>query len=187
MKWGVAIVLGGALAAACGGAVTMDDGSGGAAGAGQGSGGSGGGTGGGGGIPSKDAGKEADAASDREPDRYDDPGCPDVLPPPVSWECDPFAALNECPPGEGCYPFVDEPGGTGCGQEQYGTICAPVGTARQGDPCGAMGNCAAGYLCVKGAQPGTSCVKLCDPLGPNTCPSGLLCGQVDVEGIGGCY
>jgi hypothetical protein len=186
-SWVISCVAAGVFAAACGGEVTVD-GVGGTAGTGgSGATGGSGGKGGTGGSAVKDAGKDADTGADREPDIYVDPGCPDAPPPPVVWECDPFAASSGCAFGEACYPFVDEPGGTGCGWDQYGTICALAGVGRQGESCGAANGCAAGFLCVKGAQPGLSCVKLCDPFGPNTCPQGMICGAVDVEGSGGCY
>ena len=171
------------LASACGGAVSLDDGRGA-------SGGSGGlipGTGGTGGA-FRDAGRDARAdARDGALDGFNDPGCPDAAPPPPQLECDPFAPLTSCPAGTACYPIVIGSGDpSGCGQEVYGAVCAPAGVAQQGDSCENT-NCAAGFLCVKGAQPGLSCVRLCDPTGANTCPAGMICGDVDVEGIGGCH
>jgi hypothetical protein len=174
----------GAVGTSCGGKLSAG-GDGGNAGNGATGGGSTGGTtatGGKGGSSGFDAGKDVDL------DPYVDPGCPDAQPPPIVWECDPYAAFTGCAAGEACYPFVQVPGGaTGCNWDEYGTICAAAGTGQQGDPCDSANSCGSGYLCVKGAQPGLSCVRLCDPFGENTCPLGMICGEVDVEGIGGCF
>jgi hypothetical protein len=120
-------------------------------------------------------------------DEYVDPGCPDAAPPPEKNECDVFATTSTCPPGEGCFPFVDHPFGTGCGVQTFGTACMPTGSGRQGDLCGDDGvQCAAGFLCVVGSQPGKRCVQLCRMTEPSTCPRGLICGELDVEGYGVC-
>jgi len=145
-----------------------------------------GGTGAGpsGGTGGIDAGKDAKSdAGTGGTGGYVDPGCPDAEPPPPFNDCDPFGP-NTCPPGEGCFPFVQYPTKP-CDFEVYGTICAPAGSGTQGEPCGAM-NCAPSYVCVITGQ-GTECVKLCELFGPNTCPKGLFCVPIDVEGIGGCY
>jgi len=184
--WAVTLAVTGVVGASCGGSVTRDGdgGSGGTVGGGTGGSVTSGGKGGTGGSALKDAGKDSEV--DRDP--YVDPGCPDAQPPPIIWECDPYATFTGCADGEACYPFVQVPGGTtGCNWDEYGTICAPAGSGQQGDSCDSADACAAGYLCVKGAQPGLSCVRLCDPFGGNTCPLGMICGEVDVEGIGGCF
>jgi hypothetical protein len=72
-----------------------------------------------------------------------------------------------------------------CDFEQYGSVCAPVGSGKQGDQCGSV-NCAAGFVCVITGQ-GTECVQICELFGKDTCPNGLFCVPIDVEGIGGCY
>ncbi len=112
------------------------------------------------------------------------PGCPDAGKPPPALECDAYSEPSGCDPGDACYPFVDYPSEP-CGQETYGTICAPAGTGMQGDPCG-NSLCAPRHVCVITGQ-GTQCIELCQLEGPNTCPAGLFCVPVDVDGFGGCF
>lgn len=188
-----ALVAAVALASACGGSVgdepEVDGGSGGTAGvlatggSGGVTGGSGGtgGTGGTGGKPIKDAGK--DAPHDAGEDRWVDPPCPDAAKPPPDYQCDPFATVSGCAAGEGCYPYVNYPSGR-CDFEQFGTVCAPAGSGTQGEPC--SGSCAARFVCVRTGD-GDQCVEMCVPGGADTCPRGLFCLPVDVDGIGGCF
>lgn len=158
-------------------------------------GGSGGvaGTAGSGGVGGLDAGPDATGGSDAGYDAaydapadvvsdYVDPGCPDAAPPPITQECDLFKKPTTCLNGEACYPFVQYPSGP-CQQEQYGTLCEPVGTGHQGDPCGG-GDCAGGFVCVLTGA-GNQCVQLCH-LNKNDCPSGLVCVPIDSDGYGGC-
>ena len=120
-------------------------------------------------------------------DEYVDPGCPDAGPPSQINECDPFSGGASCPAGEGCYPFVDHPFGQGCGAQTFGTVCMVAGTARQGEVCGdGASECASGFVCVVGSQPGKRCVQLCRMSDPNSCPRGMICGELDVEGYGVC-
>lgn len=131
-----------------------------------------------------DAGPDAsmDVVSD-----YVDPGCPDAEPPEPVIECEPLAVPDGCEAGLACYPYIQRPGGDGCGFEQYGARCLEPGPVPLGERCGgSFGWCGAGSLCVVGALPGARCLQLCDPFGPNTCPSGLICAPVDVEGYGVC-
>ena len=132
---------------------------------------------GGAGAPALDAGLDA----------YADPGCPDVGAPVEVKECDAFSASPACPPGQGCFPFVDHPPGMGCGTQRFGTQCRAAGNGHQGDPCGtADAACASGFVCVVGSQPGKHCVQLCPVGGQKVCPPGLICGELDVEGFGVC-
>jgi len=179
------------LAAACAGTVEHVPGGGGHAGSG-GSAGSAGhaGLAGHAGNSAGSAGLSGDSGSssvDAGWDAYVDPGCPDAAPEPPSYECDPLAAVSGCSPGYGCYPYVDQPGGTGCGVQRFGTVCAGEGSGRQGDTCdnGAT-DCASGFVCVVGARPDQHCVQLCKLDGSAICPSGLVCGELDVEGFGVC-
>ncbi|MCC6646764.1 MAG: hypothetical protein IT374_14470 [Polyangiaceae bacterium] len=126
-------------------------------------------------------GAKPDAGKDALPE-YVDPGCADVPPPIEQFECDPYAAVNPCGEGEGCYPFVDTPTSP-CTPETYGALCHSAGEGGQGDPC--TDGCQGGHVCVITGQ-GTQCVQLCDLSSPNPCPDGLVCGAVDVPGIGGC-
>jgi len=148
------------------------------------------GAGGTGGV--SDAGLDAlpDAAEDAAEDvlsDYVDPGCPEMDPPPPQFECDALAEFNECEDGFACYPWVDRPFGDGCEFEVFGSSCLPAGTGEQGSRCGSAYEwCAAGHICVVGASAGARCARLCDPSSPNTCPNGLVCGLVDVEGFGVC-
>jgi hypothetical protein len=112
-----------------------------------------------------------------------DPGCADPPPPQEEFTCDAYNQKG-CPPGQGCYIFVQYPQET-CGQEIYGSICAPGGTGKQGDDCGGAEQCAGGYVCVITGQ-GTQCVKLCKLTGSSGCPDGLVCETIDVKGFGGC-
>ena len=129
----------------------------------------------------------SDSLPDAGFDAYVDPGCPDVGAPVEVRECDPFATAPTCPPGEGCFPFVDHPFGAGCDAQSFGTACRPVGTGQQGDTCGsAAQSCAAGFVCVVGSQPGKHCVQLCRLGQQKVCPAGMICGELDVEGYGVC-
>jgi hypothetical protein len=120
-------------------------------------------------------------------DEYTDPGCSDAGPAVEMKQCDPFGAVSGCPAGQGCYPFVDQPFGAGCGAQSFGTVCLVAGTGTQGAICGNGANdCASGYVCVVGSQPGQHCVKLCKMTDPNACPRGMICGELDVEGYGVC-
>jgi hypothetical protein len=125
--------------------------------------------------------------SDAGPDVYDDPGCPDVPPPPSIVECDVFSEPSGCAPDMGCYPYVEHPFGEGCDLQSFGAVCIPVGSGVQGSECDSdTDGCAAGYACVVGAQSGKRCVKICDLNAPNSCDNGLICGETDVEGVGVC-
>lgn len=118
-------------------------------------------------------------------DEYHDPGCPDAGPPLTQFMCDPYHQFNgDCQPGEGCYIFVQYPMEP-CGQEIYGSACAPVGPGQQGDPCGGAQDCGAGFVCVVSGS-GTQCVQLCPLMGEDNCPPGFVCEPIDVQGFGGC-
>jgi hypothetical protein len=166
----------------CGGSVAITGGSGGAAGhAGRGHAGSAGH------ASMAGAGGAGAASSDAGLDVYVDPGCPDLGPPVSVNECDAYSPTPSCPPDQGCYPFVNQPFGAGCGAQSFGTECRAAGTGRQGDGCGGgQGGCATGFVCVVGAQPGKHCVQLCPVGSQHTCPAGLICGELDVEGYGVC-
>lgn len=178
------------LGLACGGAIGADgDGDGGPGGGAGGTGATGGwsfgGTGGSGAFGgSGGAGFGGTGGATGGTGGFIDPGCPDAAAPPPTKECEPFATPTGCPAGQGCYPFVQYPSGP-CEKEQHGTFCAPGGTGKQGDPCGGE-LCAIGHVCVVTGV-GTQCVKMCSPTGPSSCPPGLFCVPVDVEGIGGCF
>jgi hypothetical protein len=125
-----------------------------------------------------------DGGADVLPD-YEDPGCPDAGPPITSFECDPFKQVpGNCPPGDGCYIFVQYPSGP-CEKEVYGAVCAPVGPGGQGDACGGAQDCGAGFCCVVSGS-GNQCVQLCKLVGDDGCPPGLVCEPIDVDGFGGC-
>ncbi|MEM1032269.1 MAG: hypothetical protein AAF928_21055 [Myxococcota bacterium] len=113
-----------------------------------------------------------------------DPGCEDRPPPIEDFACDPYNQNDgACGGDEGCYIYVDYPSEP-CGQEVYGSFCAPAGPGQQGDPCNG-GGCAAGNVCVVTGS-GTQCVALCSLFGDDGCPPGLVCEPIDVEGFGGC-
>ncbi len=116
---------------------------------------------------------------------YIDPGCTDQPPPIKDFTCDPYDQFNgDCTVGDGCYIYVDYPS-TPCGQEVYGSFCAPAGTGTQGAACGGAQGCAPAHVCVITGS-GTQCVELCPLSGLDGCPSGLVCEPIDVEGFGGC-
>jgi hypothetical protein len=181
--WALAFMSSGFALLHCGGTVTTKaDGDGGAAGhaglvghAGS----------------ASEAGRNAGGASsiplDAAFDEYTDPGCPDAGPPSQMDECDPFSTTATCGAGEGCYPFVDHPFGEGCGAQSFGTVCMAAGLGRQGETCGdGTSDCAAGFVCVIGSEPGKHCVQLCLMSDPTSCPRGFICGDLDVEGYGVC-
>ena len=182
--WAVALFCSVFALLHCGGSVEVVPGSGGAAGAGgRGHAGNGGHAGSG----VSRAGGAGAAPLDAGFDVYVDPGCPDVGAPTEFNECDAFSPNPSCPPGEGCFPFVDHPFGEGCGVQSFGTECRPAGEGRQGDICGTgTESCASGFVCVVGAQPGKHCVQLCPVGSEKACPAGLICGDLDVEGYGVC-
>ncbi len=170
----------------CGGTVEVAPGGGGASSAGSAGLGHGGRNAHAGSAGSTAAGSGAEPV-DAGFDVYVDPGCPDVGAPIEVDACDAYSQNSGCPPGQGCYPFVQHPQGNGCGAQKFGTECRPAGAGQQGDACGGSDDgCASGYVCVVGSQPGTHCVQLCPINAPNTCPPGLICGDLDVEGFGVC-
>jgi len=196
--WPLALSIGVALAAACGGTTRTDggpDGGGATSGFGGfgGTGGTGGtvvgGTGGTGATGGFDAGPDAKAdAGSGGTGGYVDPGCPDATAPEPEFECDPLGA-NTCPTGQACYPFIHYPSKP-CDFEVYGASCSKAGFTQQGEPCGqvtpgSVSLCAPGLSCFITGQ-GTECLKLCQLTGPNVCPAGLLCLPTDVEGVGAC-
>lgn len=118
-------------------------------------------------------------------DSFVDPGCPDVMPPPPVFACDPYEVPSKtCPKGEGCYPFV-QPSTGPCDPEQYAADCFPVGTGHQGAPCGEATMCAAGFICVVSGA-GNQCGAICHVGTPGACADGFVCSPVDVPGIGVC-
>jgi hypothetical protein len=118
-------------------------------------------------------------------DTFIDPGCPDVMPPPPDFACDPFEVPSRtCAPGEGCFPFVSPSTGP-CDPETYSANCFPAGDGRQGAPCGDGGGCAAGFVCVVSGA-GNQCGAICHVGTPGACEDGFVCSPVDVPGIGVC-
>lgn len=102
----------------------------------------------------------------------------------VSMDCDPFQPQVGCDTGQGCQPYVRYPSSP-CDPEVYGARCGWVGTATQGDSCSSEA-CAAGFLCIATGQ-GTQCAQICDLSADSGCPPGLVCGSIDIEGIGTCF
>lgn len=118
---------------------------------------------------------------------YTDPGCPNVVPPPARAECDPLDSAGTCPPGEGCYPYVEHPFGRGCDVATFGAICVRSGTGRQGESCGdGTSGCAPGFMCVVGSRSGRRCAQICTFDGREECPAGMLCSDTDVQNYGVC-
>lgn len=116
---------------------------------------------------------------------YVDPRCLDAGPPVEVDQCDAFSAASGCPTGQGCYPFVMHPQGAGCGTPISGTQCSRAGPGHQGAPCNAgVSECASGFACVVGAEPGKHCAHLCRIGDKSSCALGLICGDLDIEGFG---
>jgi hypothetical protein len=116
---------------------------------------------------------------------YVDPGCSAQAGTDVYAECDPLGDSSDCPIGGGCFPVTTYPSST-CQSEVYQMLCLPAGTAKQWDSCTTLTDCAAGFTCVVGSD-GTMCLKMCDPTVASSCPTGLFCDAVDLQGIGICY
>jgi len=131
----------------------------------------------------RDGGRDS-GVTDTMPDTWIDPMCPDAPAPKPDYRCDPLKPPpGDCPSGQGCYPWVEYPEDP-CEHEIYHAGCFPVGSGKQGDPCGST-MCAAGYACVASGA-GNVCVKMCKPGVPGACPEGLVCHTTDVPGVGGC-
>jgi len=119
-------------------------------------------------------------------DVYVDPGC-DGAPPidaAIARVCDPYAS-GECPDGQACYPYAIYPEGS-CGDELFGTECAPAGGGLQGDHCTSTLDCAGGFACFITGE-GNQCKQLCNQDGSGRpCPRGLICGWTDLADYGVC-
>lgn len=116
---------------------------------------------------------------------YVDPGCPEVITPEIYAECS-VSDQSTCPPGTGCYPTIQYPSAP-CQPETYSMLCLPAGTGEQWDDCESLLDCAPGFICVVTGI-GTGCQRACDPNAPtSTCPKGLFCESIDLQGIGSCY
>lgn len=116
-------------------------------------------------------------------DPFEEQECPEQVQRIESSECDPLGGQNQCGFDEGCYPYVQYPNSR-CEPETFGTRCDVSGPGMQGDPCTGQ-RCAHGFLCVVTGR-GTECASLCRMPGPNTCPDGLICGSLDIDGFGVC-
>lgn len=176
-------LLGFSLCTACGGAV--GDGPDGGAGE-TGSGGDS--TSGGGGLGAVIGGSPGSDGGGTGGVGYLEPECPDVPPPEAVRECDPLDPWRNCGRGEGCYAYLLYPNGEQCAHPEYGTMCAAASTGSQGELCGSTrGYCEPGHMCVVGALGGARCGKICSLVPPHGCPSGLICGETDVQGYGVCF
>lgn len=97
-----------------------------------------------------------------------------------------MADQTTCPPGEGCYPTISYPTAP-CEPEVYSMLCLPSGSGQQWDDCESLLDCAAGFICVVTGI-GTECQRACDPTAEvSTCPKGLFCEAIDLQGIGSCF
>jgi hypothetical protein len=125
------------------------------------------------------------AASSAKPvSTFVDVGCGGAVTATTINICNVFGETSGCFSDEACVPFVDYPN-EACKPEIFGTRCIAAGKGVQGDPCSTSG-CADGFLCVATGH-GTRCAELCPLPGEDTCPPGLLCGGVDIEGYGVCF
>jgi hypothetical protein len=117
---------------------------------------------------------------------FEDPGCPDLVPPDAVIECDVFTP-GACGDGFACKPQLDHPFGSGCDQQVLNMRCTLPGTGQQGDGCdNGMVDCGEGFICVVGASHGARCLRMCPLDGSTRCPSGYVCGPTDADGIGVC-
>lgn len=130
-------------------------------------------------------GGTAEHPAEPEPEPpFEDPGCEEDLAPIVEMDCDPFDPVASCDSGQACRPFVQYPSSP-CEPERFGSRCEWPGTGQQGDACG-LEACAAGLLCVATGQ-GTQCAQVCPLPSASGCAPGLVCGSIDIEGIGTCF
>ena len=116
-------------------------------------------------------------------DPFEEQQCPEAVQRIESTECDPLGDQSQCGFDEGCYPYVQYPNSR-CEPETFGTRCDVAGPGLQGDACTGQ-RCSHGFLCVVTGR-GTECALLCRMPGPNSCPDGLICGSLDIDGFGVC-
>ena len=95
--------------------------------------------------------------------------------------CDPFAAVDECPNGEWCYPSSDRDATTG---NIYGQcVESGNGDVAEGGACdGTTAICEDGMDCVF-----ETCFEFCDPeaeAGSGVCAEGYLCTELFYQGGG---
>jgi hypothetical protein len=90
-----------------------------------------------------------------------------------------FGPFSTCGPGAKCAPYVEY--AMDCQTEEIGTRCVTAGVGVQGDDC-ANDLCAAGFVCVSSGV-GLVCAQLCHSTELDDCPSGLICGELDVDGF----
>jgi hypothetical protein len=124
------------------------------------------------------------SGSDDDEGAFIEQGCSEAPMRVLSMDCDPFRPLDGCSAGQGCQPYVRYPSAP-CEPETYGSRCDWVGDRTQGESCSSEA-CAAGFLCIATGQ-GTQCAQICDLSANSTCPAGLVCGSIDIEGIGTCF
>lgn len=137
---------------------------------------------GGGGVPGS-GGAAGGPDSGAGGSTFVDPGCPERPPVQGMMECDPFATVSSCGPGDRCVPYVEY--ADDCGTEEFGTRCSIAGAGVQGDEC-IEEPCSAGHVCVTTGE-GTQCARLCRIVdGQHDCPPGLRCRSLDVEGFWTC-
>lgn len=118
-------------------------------------------------------------------DVYREDACPGPRPAPMrDYACDPFGR-GGCPPGEGCYAFIEYPTAR-CGSETYRARCLPAGSAPPGRFCTSGTDCAPGSGCfVTGAM--NRCLRLCRVDGSgDPCPRGAVCEPTDLPDFGAC-
>lgn len=116
---------------------------------------------------------------------YVDPGCPNTPVPETYEECSPLGSGSECGDTMGCYPVTEYPSAP-CEPEIFQMLCLPSGNRGQWESCESITDCIAGHTCVVTGN-GTMCLKMCDPEGASSCPTGLFCDGVDLQGIGICF
>lgn len=132
-----------------------------------------------------EAGRDVQVFDTAAYDVFRDDACPGSRPPPQrDYRCDPFAA-GQCPPGEGCYVFIEYPSQR-CGSETYRSLCLSAGDVPGDGFCNRDTRCAPGFSCfVTGAS--NRCLQLCRLDGaPPQCPRGRVCEPTDLPDYGAC-
>ncbi|QDG53126.1 hypothetical protein FIV42_20985 [Persicimonas caeni] len=95
-------------------------------------------------------------------------------------QCDPICQTG-CDVGEACRASYDE-----STYEFEGWVCKPAGDGLQGEPCGGVQDCAAGFTCGSGATPQGECQEICRMDIDNWCSTGTCNDTFLHDTVGSC-